>query len=514
MPDYDVVVIGAGNHGLTVAGYLGKEMGLKCLIVEKRNMVGGAGITVDVNGFKFHPAATGFVNWLRPEVVRDLELTKYGVELIRVDPWLTSIFPDGKYITFWENMDATCREIEKFSKCDAEAYKGFMEKWGIFKELMDPAQMAPPPSFAEMTGGMSASPEMTELMRDMFFATVKRTLDSTFENDYVKFALLPFTEGACNGPAACSLFVLVGHMCITPQWSACKGGIGNVTKAMAKAAEHYGAAIKLNTAVTKILVNDGKAVGVKLSTGDEVTCNIVISNAEVGQTMLDMVGVEHLEADFVRKVQKMWYDPTGVTLNLALSELPEFKFPKDRLKGLFGMIPSYDYAEKAFYQYNVGEIPEKPCLIGYIPSYIDPTMAPPGKHVLTVFCWPMPYELRKGSWETRKDEMLDRMVDTLTEYAPNIKRSVINRGGYSPGDLNKELGMTRADIQHGSIEWGQLLGFRPIIGWSNYRTPIPNIYLCGACTHPSGGMTGANGHNAAQIIIEDLKKAKKGKKGK
>ena len=155
-------------------------------------------------------------------------------------------------------------------------------------------------------------------------------------------------------------------MCITPQWAACKGGIGNVTKAMAKAAERSGATIKMGVEVKKILVKDGKAVGVKLSTGEEISASVIVSNAEVGQTMLGMVGVEHLEAGFVKKVKKMWHDPTGVTLNLALSELPEFKFPKDRLKGLFGITPSYDYMEKAFYEYNIREIPEKRCLLGWL----------------------------------------------------------------------------------------------------------------------------------------------------
>ena len=513
MADYDVVVVGGGNHGLTVAGYLGKKMGFKCLIVDRRKRIGGAGETVDVKGFKFHPAATGFVNWLRPEVVNELELAKYGVQLIPVDPWLTTTFPDGKYITFWKDIDATCREIERFSKKDAQAYKGFMEKWGIFREFMDPAQVNPPPSFAEIVGGLSTTPEMEEIMRDMFFGTVRRMLDQTFENDYVKFGLLPFIEGGRMGPNDCSLFVMIGHMCIAPQWAACKGGIGMVTQAMAKAAEHYGATIKLNTEVKKILVKNGKAVGVKLSTGEEITASIVVSDAEVGHTFLDLIGEEYLGADFVRKVKNVWYDATGVTFNLGLSELPDFRFPQDRLKGLFGITPSYDYMEKAFYEYNIREIPGKPCLIGWVPSYIDPTMAPPGKHVLTVYDWPLNYDLGKGSWETRKEEALDRMVDVLTEFAPNIKRSVVARGGYTPLELEREFGMTKGDWSHGSIDWGQLMGFRPMIGWNRYRTPIENLYLCGACNHPAAGVTGAQGHNAVQIIMEDIK-GKGKKKGK
>ena len=384
-----------------------------------------------------------------------------------------------------------------------------MTTWGGLKNFLDPAMLNPPPPFADLVGAMTASPEMLELLRTMMFGTLRRTLDNTFESDYVKFALLPMAmDGSQFGPAAANLGMFVLHICMTPSWRVAKGGIGSVSQAMAKAFEHYGGTIKTGATVESILVKDGKAIGVKLSTGEEITAEVVISNVDIQRTLLKMVGEEHLEEGFVQAVKKIACDAAGMTLNLALSELPDFNFPKERLTGFFGVCPSYDYAEKAFYEFTLGEIPEKPLLFGYVPSYFDDTVAPPGKHVLSMFVYPMPYDLREGNWDDRREEAYDRGVDALAEYAPNVKRSLISRYAWTPLDLEREIAMPRGDPFLGLQGWDQMLAFRPLIGWTDYRTPIANLYLSSSSTHPGGAVSGAPGHNAAQVVLADWKEGK------
>jgi phytoene dehydrogenase-like protein len=514
MPDYDAIMIGANNHTLAAAGYLGKELGYKCLILERRQFPGAAAMTKEVvPGFRFHCAATGYANYINQELIRDLELDKYGVEMIRLDPWLTSMYPDGKYVSVFEDIEATCRDFARFSKKDAEAFRMFMEKWRKLTELMGPAMQGPPVPFTTLAGAMAMGPEMEEMLRDMVFMSLRRSLDGMYENDYIKCAYLSWLEGTTYPPSAPgTLFSIVGHLVVNLQWTVNKGGLGVISKALAKSAEHFGATIKLGTNVKKILVKNGKAVGVKLTSGEEITASMVLSGAEPQVTFLDMIGEDSFEPDFVRRVKSIWYEAVGCTLSFALSELPDFKVPRDRLKGFIGFSPSYEYCEKAYYQRIIGEIPDNPIMIGFVLSEIDPTMAPAGKHLLTVYVFPLPYRLKKGNWETQKEELFEKTLNTLAMFAPNIKKSVIGKGGFTPLELEREFGMTNGDHQHGSIEWGNLLGFRPIIGWSEpYKTPIANLYLCSAAVQATG-ISGVVGHNIANMIIEDAKKGKKGKK--
>lgn len=219
-----------------------------------------------------------------------------------------------------------------------------------------------------------------------------------------------------------------------------------------------------------------------------------------------MVGSEHLDAKFAKRVRNIRYESAGMTLNLALSELPDFSFPKERLTGWFGVCPSWQYAEKAWYAYTIHEIPEKPLLFGYVPSYFDDTVAPPGKHVAHAFTYPLPYELAKGTWDDRREEAYDRAVDVLAEYAPNVKRSIISCYAWTPLDLEREIAMSKGDWAHGLMSWDQMLAFRPLIGYTDYRTPIANLYLCGSGVHLGGAVMAASGHNAAQVVLADWAK--------
>jgi phytoene dehydrogenase-like protein len=511
MADYDVIIIGANTPALVAAAYMGKLGGLKSLILEKSKWVGATAMTIEmVPGYQFHPAATGeyYVDYT---VEKELELEKFGLVKIPANPMLTTTFGDGKYLSIYADVDATCDEIGKFSKKDAEAYKPFIQKWLRVGQFYGMAQMNAPLPFSQFVASMSASPDLEELMRDMLFGSIKDILERTFENDYVKAAFLTLSEGGNLGPSGAPFFFGVGRV-LSP-WGFVKGGLKSVGEVLEKAAIKNGATIKREAEVSKILVKDGKAYGVKLASGEEIIANTIVSELELGKTFLDLVGPDHLPADFIRKVNEIIYECGGVTFNLALNSLPDFGFPEDRYRGFFGITPpGYDYFEEAFGQYHIGEIPNNICSMTYLPSYIEPKVfAPEGKHVLTGYIFPIPYYLRKGNWETRKQELFDKWIEALARFSPNIKKLVTGCGGFSPLELEQKFSMTNGDLGHGTFRWINQLSFRPVVGWSQYRSPIQNLYMAGQATHPPSGVGGIGGINVARAVLEDLKKGKKGK---
>jgi len=510
MSDYDVIIIGGNSPALVSAAYLYKEGGLKSLILEKSDYIGGAAISTQsiVPGFTFHPAATGEY-WVDKMLEHDFGITKYGIESIPAKPKMTALLGNGKYLSFYDDLDSTVEEIARFSKKDADAFKPFMDRWLKVGVFMDMALTNPAVPFMQFVGLMSANPEMEDLLKDMLFGTIKQALDTTFENNSVKTAFLPFMEGSTMGPATAPFFFTVGRF-FAP-WGFSKGGLKMIPLALQKMAETNGTTIRTNSEVGKILVKDGKAYGVRLASGEEILAGNIITNLEPAKTFFDLVGVEHINSNFIEKIHRINYECMGVTLNLALSGLPDFGIPEEKYHGFIGVVPNFEYAEKAFYEYTIGEIPEKPCSLGYFGSVIDPTFAPAGKHVLTQFVFPVPGKLKNGSWETRKEELLDNWVDSLVPFAPNIKSLIVGRGGYSPLELEQKFGMTNGDLAHGTIRWSQQLSWRPMVGYGYNRTPIAGLYMNGQGTHPTTPIGGINGKNAAIAIIEDIKKSKKGK---
>ena len=510
MSDYDVIVIGANTPALVLASYLGKLGGLKTLILEKSNFVGGTAQTIEmIPGFKFHPAATGEF-YVHHQVAAELELEKHGLQQIPCapNPFLTTSFGDGNYLSLYSDVGKTIEEIGRFSKKDAAAYVPFIQKWGKVAQFFGMAQLNEPLGFAQFASSMSATPEMEALLRDFLFSTTRDILSREFENDYVRAAFLTLNEGASNGPSASAFFFNIAR--ILMPWGFVKGGMAAVAQTLTKVAEANGATIKKNSEVTKILVRDGKAIGVKTVNGEEITAQIVVSELEWGKTFFDLIGAEQVPSEFASAVKAIIYECGGVTFNLALSELPDFGFPQDRFGGFFGITPpTFDYMEEAFGQYQLGRIPNNLCSQTYLPSVIEPGFyAPEGKHVLTGYVFPVPYHLREGNWESRKEELFDKWIDSLNRFAPNLKRSVIGRGGYSPLDLEKMFGMTNGDLGHGTYRWIQELSFRPVVGWSKYRSPIKNLYMAGQATHPSSGVGGIGGHNVAKAILTDMGKKK------
>ncbi|MDY6878108.1 MAG: NAD(P)/FAD-dependent oxidoreductase [Chloroflexota bacterium] len=502
--DYDVIVIGAGHNGLTAAGYMAKA-GLKTLVLEKRDRVGGACVTEEiVPGFRFNLGATALAAWLRPGVIRDLELERFGLGWEPMDPLFTTPFPDGNYLTIYQDIERTCQEIARFSTQDAQAYRRFMGRWATFKRYLDPILTNNPTHLEDMEGGLVTSVEILDIIRDLLFTSVKEGMDEAFENDYVKSTILSFSLGSSYlGPSAATFSTFVLHFCMCSEWRWAKGGMGSITQAMTRAVEHYGGTIRTGAEVERVLINDGTATGVRLSTGEEITAGMILSNADTRQTLLKMVGGEHLTEASVKEIKRNKCEATGVTLNLALSELPDFGFPEELLNGGVSICPSWRYVEKAFYEYTVKEIPEKPLEQIWVTSYADRSMAPPGKHTLSMFVYPIPYELSRGNWTERKEECFDRAIDVLAEYAPNIKRSVISWYGLTPVELEEEFSLPRGDLAQGLWSWDELMSFKPVMRRMEFRTPIVGLYLCGASTQPGGGVSAGAGRNAAQVALQD-----------
>ena len=505
MADYDIIIIGGNTPALVAASYLAKDAGQNVLIVERSGFVGATAMTVEMKpGYKFHPAGTGEF-YAHPKVVHDLDLAKYGLEEIACDPTLTTSFGDGEYLSLYPDVERTCQEIARFSDHDAEAYAGFIKEWMAVGQMFGMEQMHEAPSMAQFVSAMSSSRQMERMCRDMLFGTTTDILDNTFENDYVKASFLTLNEGNVAGPHAGIFFFNLGR--ILHPWGFVKGGLASVARALEGAATDLGVQIKRNAEVVEILTKNGEAYGIKTADGEEITAGTaVISELEWGKTFFDLVKDEELPSDFTRGIKEIKYECGGVTLNVALDKLPDFGFPQDRYRGFFGITkPGYDYAEEAFAAYSTGRIPDEMMSMTYIPTYYEEpgTFAPEGQHVLTGYAFPVNGRI-KGGWNAeRKQELLEKWVNSLDAFAPGLKDSVIYADGYTPQELEEHFGMTSGDLGHGTLRWYAEMGYRPVPGWSKYRVPIKNLYMAGQSTHPMSGVGGVAGYNVAQAIIKD-----------
>ncbi|MGN0038888.1 MAG: phytoene desaturase family protein [Coriobacteriales bacterium] len=506
MAEYDVIIIGGNTPALVAATYLSKDAGQKVLILEKSPFIGGTAMTVEMTpGFKFHPAATGEF-YVHPKVNKELQLEKYGLEEIPCNPTLTTSFGNGEYLRLFPDHQKTAEEIARFSEHDAKAYLEFIRNWGAVGQMFGLEQMNEAPSMAQFVSAMSASPEMERMCRDMLFGTTTDILDNYFENDYVKAAFLTLNEGNVSGPSSGNFFFNLGR--ILHPWGTVKGGLKMVAEALEACALDHGVEIRRESEVTKILVKDGAAYGVEVNGSEQIGCKVVVSELEWPKTFFDLTGTEFLPDTFVRNLNEIKYECGGVTLNLALDELPDFGFPEECYNGFFGITkPGYDYQEEAFAEYKCKRIPERMCSMTYIPSYIEPGVyAPEGKHVLVGYAFPINYFLKDREWdEETKKELLDKWIDSLNEFAPGIKDHVIYADGYTPKELEEKFGMTHGDLGHGTLRWYHEFGYRPMPGYANYRVPIKNLYMAGQNVHPLSGLGGVGGFNVARAIINDYK---------
>jgi len=524
---YDIIIVGAGHNGLVTAAYVA-QAGWRVLVLERRGLVGGACVTEEVwPGFKVSTAA--YVNsLLRPEIIRDLELRRHGYEPLSRSPSSFTPFPDGRYLLLGPDKAMTYREVAKFSEDDAAAlprYEAMLER---IADFIEPTLLETPPDpwslrprdllrLAELGWRFARLGRAGAQAIEILTGAARPILDRWFRSEELKIALATDAIiGAMASPSTPgTAYVLFHHVMgesdgVRGVWGYVRGGMGGITQALASAALARGAEIRVNSPVARILTRNGRVAGVALEDGTELLTPRVASNADAHVTFLELMDPRELPADFVAAVRAIDYSSASFKINVALSELPDFTAirgsdlaPDASLRGTIHIAPTLDYMERAFDDAKYGRPSADPVLDCTIPSVVDPTLAPPGRHVMSCFVQYAPYRLRGAGWDEVKDRFADRCFEILNHYAPNFKRSVIHRQVLSPLDLERRFGLTGGNIFQGAMTLSQLFFLRPMAGYADYRSPIEGLYLCGAATHPGGGVMGACGYNAAREILRD-----------
>jgi phytoene dehydrogenase-like protein len=522
----DIVIIGGGHNGLVTAFYLAKA-GYKPLVLERGAQVGGAAVTDE-----FHPGfrcstLSHTAGPLRPEILRDMQLEKYGLRLITPDVCVTALSPDGRALSLYQDTNKSAQQIAAFSEKDAAKYPEFEKSLGKIAKVIGEALVTTPPDIDHPSSGdlwsmLKTGRAIRKLgKRDMFRLlrwgpmAVADLASEYFETELVRAVIAARgIFGTFLGPwSAGSALVLLIRAAADPHpaGSACfaAGGMGSVTQAMASAAKAAGAEIRTGAEVIEIRVQNGVATGVLLSTGEEIHANAVISNADPKRTLLKLTDPTHLSPDFVQRLQHYRGNGTVAKVNLALSGLPKFTALKNgdasAIKGRIHIGNEIDYLERAFDESKYGNFSRQPYLEATIPSLTDPTLAPEGKHVMSIYMQYAPYKL-KGDWEEQRKALGQTVVQTLAQYAPNLPELILTHQIITPHDLEEKYGLTGGQIFHGELSLDQFFTMRPLLDWARYRTPIQNLYLCGSGTHPGAGLTGGSGMNAAREILKELKK--------
>jgi phytoene dehydrogenase-like protein len=523
----DVVIIGGGHNGLACAGYLAKA-GLDVLVLEKRDLVGGAAATEEPwPGYRVS-SASYVVSLMPPQVVRELDLKRFGYGVSIITPDYFVPFPDGTSLTLWGDVERDAANIARFNERDAAAYVAFDRYFDrVARLLKDLLFVVPPnmnlrdlPKWAATAGRFRkwSGRDLHETVR-LFTMSAADFLDEWFEDERVKGALATQAIiGAWCGPMTPgSAYVLMHHWIgevdgHAGAWGWVKGGMGGISQAMARAAEAAGAEIRTSAEVDRVAINaSGRAVGVALVDGSLVRAQRIVSCAHPVTTYLSLVGEERLPGDVVRDVKRYRTRSGSVKLNVALSELPAFPSwdqQGDLHKGLVAVSPSVEYLERAWDDAKYGRMSEHPYVEVVFPTAHEPEgLAPKGKHLMLAFSQYGPYELGDGSWDDGgRDEYAARVLKALGEFAPTLESSVEHLEVLTPKDIEDRFGLIGGNIMQGELTPDQLFSFRPIPGHGDYRTPVAGMYLCGSGTHPGGGVMGVPGRNAASVILRDHKR--------
>ena len=522
MKKYDAIVIGGGHNGLTAAAYLART-GKTVLVLERRHVLGGAAVTEEVfPGFKFS-VCSYVVSLLKPKIIRELMLPKFGLELLPLESTFTPL--ENDYLFRTADPDQTYRELYRHSPRDAESYMRFgplMSQIGMaVRPILE--TIAPNPiclSISDLSAlkklvkhFKTLNPEQFEYLTKLMTMSSADFLDEWFEFEPLKATMSASgIIGTFMGPRSPgSAYVMLHHYMgdidgAFRAWGFPRGGTGAVSMAIARAAEHFGAKIKTETSVSNVIVKNGNAVGVALENGDEFHAKKVISGLDPKMSFLKLVDASDLPTEFLTAIKKFRIRGSSGKVNLALDSLPNFTcLPGDgvHLRGAISISPSYDHLERAYDDAKYGEFSKNPYIDIILPSVLDPDMAPPGKHVMSCFVQYAPFDI-KGGWDDQKREAFgDAVINTIGQFAPNIKDITIHRQVLTPADLESTFGLTEGNIFHGELSLQQLFSLRPAVKWANYKTPIKNYYQCGSGTHPGGGITGSPGEMAAEKILRD-----------
>jgi phytoene dehydrogenase-like protein len=524
MKTFDAIIIGGGHNGLVCAAYLAKA-GKKVLVLERRHLVGGAAVTEELYpGFKFS-VCSYVVSLLRPHIIRDLELPKHGLEILPLDCSFLPL-PNGDSLARWGDSERTRREIARFSPRDAEVYpefgKAMMQMARFAKPTIDapapdPATLNPGELFDMMHMGNRfkglGKDSMTRLMKMMTMSAAD-FLDEWFESDVLKGPMsvsgIIGTFLGVRSPG--TAYVLLHHYMgeidgAFRSWGFAKGGTGAVSNAIAGAAKRWGVEIRTEAPVAKILIKNGTAGGVVLENGDELRAKVVISGLDPNRTFLKMVGEAHLDSDFLTSIKRYKLRGSSGKVNLALDGVPNFTCrPGDgpHIRGDIAIAPSMEYLEKAYDEAKYGDFSRRPYINIVIPSLTDPSVAPPGKHVMSCFVQYAPYNIKEGAahWPERREAFGETVIDTIAEYVPNIRDLILYKQVLTPWDMEQQFGLTEGNIFHGELSLEQLAFLRPAPKWARYKTPINNLWMCASGTHPGGGLMGAPGELASREMLK------------
>jgi len=520
---YDAIIIGGGHNGLICAAYLAK-VGRKVLVLERRHVLGGAAVSEEMHpGFTFS-VASYVVSLFRPHIIRELELAKHGYEVIPMDCSFLPL-PNGDSLARWADPQRSRREIARFSKKDSEVYPEFSRTMTHMGKLAKAVIDYPAPDITSIKPKELANlfrlgktfknlgPDLLHLNTKLVTMSALDFLDLWFESETLKAPMsvsgIIGTFQGVRSPG--TAYVLLHHYMgqldgAFRSWGFSKGGTGGISMACARSAMSYGAEIKTEAPVQHVLLKNGRATGVVLENGDELYAKAVISNLDPNRTYLKMVGEEHLDEDILNEIRRFKLRGSSGKVNLALDRVPEFSSRPgdgDHIRGDIAIAPSIDYLEKAFDQAKYGEFSTRPYINAVIPTLTDPSLAPPGKHILSCFVQYAPYHIKEGAenWPKYRDAFGDTVVDTMAEYIPGLKDMILYKQVLTPWDLEQKFGLTEGNIFHGELSLEQLLFQRPIARYSKYETSIRRLWMCGSGTHPGGGIMGAGGELCAKTML-------------
>ena len=526
---YDAVVLGGGHNGLTAAAYLARA-GLKSLVVERREVVGGCCVTEEIAPGCRASTTSYIASMLRPEVIRELHLREFGLRMVPCDPALQVPFPDGQVVPWWSNRDRAVQEFHKISPKDSERFVRMDDQLKKLARYLQPFFMEPPPEVD--TGSLQgwndllraswrfrhiSNEEVTQLV-SFLTGSLGEFLDKNYDSEKMKTMFLannvygkhggPYQPGTAIG----LLFHLLtgGDDELRGFYGHVLGGMGAITQALAASGRKLGVEIRTGLAVARINVNGGSARGVTLEDGTVIHTKLVLSNADPKRTFLELTDNNELPVEFIEAVAGIKMAGPCAKVNLVLGEEPRFigtsqtASPQER--SLFTLVPSLEFAERCYDIAKFGEIPEELWVDCVVASNVDDSLAPAGKHIMTCFVQYVPYKLREGTWDEKRELLGHRVVKKIAEYAPNVPDTILARQILTPLDLERVYGLTEGNIFHGDLSLDQLFFMRPVPGWSQYRTPIKGLYLCGAGAHPGGGVTGAPGRNAARQALRDWRR--------
>lgn len=526
---YDAIVVGAGHNGLTAAAYLAKA-GFSTLVLERRDIVGGCCVTEEIAPGCRVSTTSYIASMLRPEVISELRLADHGLRMIPCDPAIQVPFPDGHVVPWWADRERAKQEFSKISAKDAERFVEVDDQLKKLARYLQPFFMEPPPEVDTSTvkgwsdlfrvGKRFRGISSAEISQLVCFLTgsLGEFLDHNYESEKIKTMFLannvygkhggPYQPGTAIG----LLFHLLsgGEHELQGFYGHVMGGMGSITQALAAAGQKLGVEIRTSAPVACIDVREGRARTVVLEDGTELGAKIVLSNADPKRTFLKLLDTKNLPEDFITAVRGIKMQGPCAKVNMVLAEEPKFTGTSPSATALertfYTLVPSLEFAERCYDIAKFGEIPEQLWVDCVVSSNADASLAPAGKHILTCFVQYVPYRLREGTWDDKRELLGDRVVKKIAEYAPNVPGAVIARQVLTPLDLERTYGLTEGNIFHGDLRLEQLFFMRPVPGWSQYRTPIAGLYLCGAGTHPGGGVTGAPGRNAAHQALRDCKR--------